>query len=319
MTQQINLIEISKGEKFELFLLIRKVEFKQNKNNKTYVALELGDKSGSLPANLWDNFSSFVNYLKIGEILFIEGMIEDYQGQNQIKVEKFRLRKDSENISPQDFLPVSLRDAKIMKAEFSERVEKITNTFLLELIKNIFTSERFEKYTKAPAGKAWHHAYIGGLLEHTLEMVKLADTISDLHPDLDRDLLITGVLLHDLGKTIELSYETAFEYNDYGRFLGHIYIGASLVEEEIKKIPNFPEMLRLKIIHLILAHQGKLEHASPVTPKTVEAIALYHIDELSAKVNAYKNAIKSDMGMTKWTKYIHLAETELYKLSKDHN
>ena len=145
-------------------------------------------------------------------------------------------------------------------------------------------------------------------------MIKICDLMCDFHPQINRDLLVSGAMLHDFGKTEELSYDSAFNYSDKGKLIGHIVICASMVEEETKKIAEFPEELKNLLIHLILSHQGKLEYASPVVPKTVEAIALYQADELSAKVNAYVGVINSDMTTEgNWTKFIHLAQPDLYK------
>ena len=166
----------------------------------------------------------------------------------------------------------------------------------------------------APAGKSWHHGYLHGLIEHTLEIVKLCDLMCDFHKELNRDLLVAGALLHDFGKTEELNYDSVFDYSDKGKLIGHIVICASMIEQETKKIKGFPEELKNLLIHLVLSHQGKLEYASPVVPKIPEAIALYQADELSAKVNAYINSLKSEVtGDGKWTKFIHLAQTDLYR------
>jgi 3'-5' exoribonuclease len=201
-----------------------------------------------------------------------------------------------------------------MEKELLVRIDEISTAHLKELLKNIFSGERMEKFKTAPAGKSWHHGYIHGLIEHTLEMIKICDLMCDFHPQINSDLLVSGAMLHDFGKTEELSYNSAFNYSDKGKLIGHIVICASMIEEETKKIGDFPEELKNLLIHLILSHQGKLEYASPVVPKTVEAIALYQADELSAKVNAYIGVINSDMTTEgNWTKFIHLAQTDLYK------
>jgi 3'-5' exoribonuclease len=200
-----------------------------------------------------------------------------------------------------------------MKREILDRMEKISDPYLRTLMKQIFSGENLEKFLKAPAGKSWHHSYIHGLIEHTLEIIKICDLMCDIHPEINRDLLISGAMLHDLGKVEELSYETSFDYTDKGKLLGHIVISAMLINEEAKKISNFPEEIKNCLLHLILSHQGKLEYASPVVPKTLEAITLYQADELSAKVNAYKNALSSNsVSDSKWTKFISLASTDLY-------
>jgi 3'-5' exoribonuclease len=192
-------------------------------------------------------------------------------------------------------------------------MEKIENSDLKNLIKNIFSEERFAKYTTVPAGKMWHHGYISGLIEHTLEIIRICDLMCDIHPQINRDLLVCGAMLHDFGKIEELSFEPVFEYTDKGKLLGHIVIASMIVNDEINKISDFPENLKNNLLHLILSHQGKLEYASPVVPKTLEAITLYQADELSAKVNAYKNVIANEIKPgSNWTKFISLAGTDIH-------
>jgi 3'-5' exoribonuclease len=314
MINQKNIVELKRSDAVDHFLLIKKCELRNTKNNKSFLTFELGDKTGSIAANIWENFESFYNNISVGSVIKIEGVIDEYQGNPQIKVSGFRLTKDSDNVSPADFLPVSKRNLNEMKKEFYDRIGQIGNPNLKTLVTNIFNKGNFEKFSKAPAGKSWHHSYIHGLLEHTLEIIKICDLMCDIHPEINRDLLISGAMLHDLGKVEELSYDSAFEYTDKGKLLGHIVISAMIVNEEVKKIPNFSEELKNLLIHVVLSHQGKLENASPIVPKTLEAITLYHADELSAKVNAYKNALSNQMKTdSKWTKYLPLVLTELYK------
>jgi 3'-5' exoribonuclease len=200
-----------------------------------------------------------------------------------------------------------------MKTEFKSRIEKLKDKKLKQLINQIFNGNNFQKFIMSPAGKMWHHAYIHGLLEHTLEIIRICDLMCDIHPEINRDLLVCGAMLHDFGKIEELNSESSFDYTDKGKLLGHIVMAAMAVEETAKSIQGFTEELKNSLLHLILSHQGKLEYASPVVPKTIEAIALYQADELSAKVNAYKNAIQTEIkGDSKWTKYIPLAGTDLY-------
>lgn len=316
MISQAELNSLSKGEAVDHFLLVRKCEIRLTKSNKEYLSLELGDKSTTLSANLWDDNSSFKSFrdsLTIGDILKVKGSIEEYQGNPQIKIESIRIPKQSENVSPADFLAKSKRDLNEMLDEFNKRINRIQNGHLKTLLDNIFTEERLKKYSSAPAGKMWHHAYIGGLLEHTLEIVRICDLMSDIHPEINRDLLVTGALLHDFGKIEELSFDSAFDYTDKGKLIGHIVLASLIINDEITLIDGFPDELKTNLFHLILSHQGKLEHASPVVPKTLEAITLYQADELSAKVNAYKLSLSSEAKPnSKWTKFIGLAGTDLY-------
>jgi 3'-5' exoribonuclease len=265
-------------------------------------------------ANVWEGFSEIADKAKIGDIVKVVGSIEEFQGAVQIRVSSIKLATPKDKVSPIDFLPVSSRDLDVMKKEFNQKIKNITNEYLSKLLKQIFSDERFEKFCTAPAGKSWHHAYIHGLIEHTLEIIKICELMCEFHSELNRDLIIAGAILHDIGKTEELSYDSAFEYTDEGKLIGHIVIAAAIVKDEIKKVPGFPKELEDNLLHLILSHQGKLEHASPVVPKTIEAIALYQADELSAKVNAYKNALSSEIkGDSNWTRFIPLADTDLHK------
>lgn len=318
MVNQTELKELKKGEPVEHFLLVKKSEIRLTKAGKEFLTLELSDKSLSINANIWDNIEPFKNSVKTGIVIKISGSMDDFQGMPQIKVKNIRLCDEKDGVTPQDFLAESKRDPAEMKKEFYDRLDKIKDQNLKQLLENIFNEETFKKYSISPAGKSWHHSYIGGLLEHTLEIVKICDLMADIHPDLNRDLLITGAILHDFAKTEELSSEPGFEYTDKGKLIGHIVLAAIFIDSEIKKIENFPDELKNCLLHLVLSHQGKLEHASPVLPKTVEAIALYHADELSAKVNAYKNVLKTEgKADSNWTRFIHLADTDLYKHNLD--
>lgn len=313
MVSQSYMNSLSKGDLLDHYLLVRKCELRTSKTNKQYLALELADKSTSLNSNMFESFEEIYTKIKVGDIVKVKGSIDEYQGSAQIRVKSIRPVNMSDDVSVMDFMAKSARNFDEMKNEFYVRIGKITNTSLQQLLKNIFTEDVFEKYSMVPAGKSWHHSYIHGLLEHTLEIIKICDLMCDLHNELNRDLLICGAMLHDFGKIEELSYDTGFEYTDKGKLIGHIVLGSLFISDRINEINNFPEDLKTCLLHLVLSHQGKLEYASPVVPKTVEAIALYQADELSAKVNAYKNAVISEMKSdSKWTKFLTLASTDLY-------
>lgn len=313
MLDQKDLILLEKGGPVNHFLLLKKCEIRLTKSNKQYLFLELGDKTASVNANVWDNFEDIYKQVITGDVVKIIGSMDDFQGSPQIRINSIRKSNSKDDVLPQDFLPLSKRDPEVMKKEFLDRIEQISNSYLQTLMKQIFIGEKLDKFLTAPAGKSWHHSYIHGLIEHTLEIIKICDLMCDIHPEINRDILICGAMLHDLGKVEELSFETSFDYTDKGKLLGHIVISAMFINEETEKISNFPEEIKNCLLHLILSHQGKLEYASPVVPKTLEAITLYQADELSAKVNAYKNALSSNTNSeNKWTKYISLASTDLY-------
>jgi 3'-5' exoribonuclease len=313
MLGQKRLIEFKTGEDFTLFLAVAKSEIKTAKNGKSYMSLELRDSSTIMPAKVWSKFEDVADSIKEGMIVKVAGMVEEFNNSMQLRVEKIRLSNSNDSVTLEDFLPKSVRALNEMIDEFNGIIGSITNPYLIQLLKYIFSEKNFITFCSTPAGKAWHHAYIHGLLEHTLEIVKICDLMTTFHPEIKRDLLIAGALLHDFGKTEELSFKDTFDYTDKGKLIGHIVISAIEVEKAASLIPGFPEELKIQLLHLILSHQGKLEFASPVEPRTLEAITLYQADELSAKTNAYKNAIEAEKNKGgNWTKFLHLANTSLY-------
>ena len=313
MLNQKNIIEFEIGEDSQLYLLLTKLDKKITRTNKEFLSLELRDISSTISAKMWDGFEVFLQSAKVGSIVKVDCKFDEYNGTPQLIVNRIRLASESDNVTHSDFLPRSQRDLEEMKNEWKQIVSDLKNKYLKDLIHKIFDGETFEKYCNVPAGKAWHHSYLHGLLEHTLEIIKICKTACDIHPELNRDLIVAGAIFHDFGKTEELTYETNFDYTDKGKLIGHIVIAAMRIEEKAKEIIDFPEPLKNQLIHLVLSHQGKLEHASPVIPKMPEAVVLYHADELSAKSNAYLNVAKNDrQGDTNWTNFIRLAETAIY-------
>ncbi|MFA7229019.1 MAG: HD domain-containing protein [Melioribacteraceae bacterium] len=318
MLDQKQLNEFTVGDEILMFLIVSKSETKTSKNGKLFLNLELRDRSSALPSKVWDNAEEYAKKLKEGTVVKVAGIIEDFNGAPQIKLDKIRPALESDNVKPDDFLPRSRRPLAEMMAELNVVLDSISDQHLKPLIKIILSGENLEKYSLTPAGKGWHHAYIHGLLEHTLEIVRICDLMCKIHTGVKRDLLISGALLHDFGKTEELTYDSVFDYSDKGKLIGHIMIGALAVEKAASSITDFPEDLKNQLIHLVLSHQGKLEYASPVEPKTLEAIILYQADELSAKTNAYKYAIEADkMKGGRWTRFLPLAETSLYIPEED--
>ncbi len=320
MVNQIDFNKLNAGDSILHYCILVKNEIKTAKNGRSYLNAEVKDKTATLTARKWDDFEEFIDNAKEGDIIKIKGVAEEYMGVINIKIEAIRKTVEQENVSLSDFLAASERSYDEMIQEFNGVINSIKNKYLNKLVNEMFTGENFEKYTHVPAGKSWHHSYISGLLEHTLEIVKICDLMAVFHKEVKRDLLICGALFHDYGKIRELSFNAAFDYTDVGKLLGHIVIGAMEVEKKIEQIDNFPENLKTELLHLILSHQGKLEFATPVEPKTLEAIILYHADELSAKANAYKYAIKAEEHKNaNWTKYLPLANTALYISRDDFN
>ncbi|MFO7889989.1 MAG: HD domain-containing protein [bacterium] len=300
------------------FFIVRKSELRSTKNNKPYLHLELGDATGRIGAKLWDQAEPIYKEISEGDIIKVQGLVELYRETKQLNIKKIRLAKQEDNVLHRDFIPQTKKNIEKLWETIETKITSISNPDLKKLIDKVFyKNNRVEKFKIAPGGKLWHHAYIGGLCEHTLSVCEICESMSMLYPHCNRDLLLTGALLHDIGKIDEYGYEKGFiDFTDQGRLWGHISIGAQQVRkavEEIEEESSFPEEMKKNIIHLILSHQGEYEHGSPVLPKTLEAIILYYSDEMDSKANAFQHIIDRDTEPGKrWSKYINLVNRFLY-------
>jgi len=220
-----------------------------------------------------------------------------------------------EQVNLADFLPESPRANAEMRQELQDVVAALSNPYLRGLMESFLADEPFmELYCMAPAAKGMHHVYLGGLLEHSLALVKLVKTIVPLYGGINEDLLITGALLHDVGKVHEMSYERAFDYTDIGKLLGHITIGVELVEDKIRQVEGFPRELGILLKHMLLSHHGQYEYGSPKRPKTIEATILNYLDDMDSKINGIRAHIaKENASTSRWTAYHRLYDRYFFK------
>ncbi len=277
--------DLSEGRQVnDLFLISRKT-LAETKAGKPYLALTLMDRSGEIEARLWDNAERFDEQAAVGNIIAVQGTAKSFRDQLQLTINSLR-RVDEGSVPPADFMPASKYDVSEMRAELLQLIDGITDAELKALLNAVFQEQFLEQFITAPAAKRMHHAYLGGLIEHTLSVAGLAGKISDHYPELDRDLLLTGALLHDIGKTREFSYKTVpFDYTSPGRLIGHLVIGCEMVRQAAAAVPNLaPERLD-RLIHLVLSHHGRHEFGSPCLPMTMEAILLHYMDDMDAKMN----------------------------------
>ncbi|MEE9543726.1 MAG: HD domain-containing protein [Thermodesulfobacteriota bacterium] len=295
------------------FLVSRK-DMAVSKNGKAYIMARLMDSTGEVEARVWDNAEAVAANFKKDDVCRVEGFAVSYQGSIQVNIsamaslpeDKFTLR---------DFLPATVRDPEEMFAELTGIISTMTDTDIKGFFDILFSKdgEVLELFKLSPAAKGMHHNRLGGLLEHVLSVAKLAVFISSHYDNIDRDLLIAGVILHDIGKIHELSYKRSFDYTDRGQLIGHITIGAGMVDEITKQIEGFPEEKAMLMQHMVLSHHGVLEFGSPKVPMTVEAVILSFIDDLDAKVEATQRYIDNDQGETNWTAYHRLLGRFLFK------
>ncbi len=271
------------------FYLLTKSETRKKKDGNPFLVLTLQDASGTLEAKKWDEFDEFHAAAKIGDVVKVEGRVDHYNNLPSLIISRIRLATDEEAPDKRGFLPHSKVSADEAKEGLTAVLGSLRNPHLRKLLDAVFDDPEFlERFLEAPGGKKWHHCTVGGLAEHTLSLAKLADGVAGLYPELDRDLLVTGALLHDVGKVFELSTDTAFDYTSEGRLIGHITEGALFVERKLLEIDGFPVETRKHVLHLMLSHHGGGEEvSSPVKPSTLEALVLHFCDEIDSQTAAF--------------------------------
>ena len=260
-----------------------------------YLALVLGDKTGSFDARMWEEFAEALATCGEGCYVKVQGQIQKYQSKFQITLTKMRLAAESE-IEPADFVPVTQFDVEAMWIELRGYVEAFVNADLKRLVFAFLDDvEIGEAYRKAPAAKVLHHAWIGGLLEHVLTLVRVCRATAPFYPEVDVDLLVTGAILHDVGKVKELSWKSSFSYTLEGQLIGHISIAQAMLREKVVALAPFPDKLRVLVEHMVLSHHGKFEFGSPKLPMTPEAILLSALDDLEAKMQTMRSEFGRDL------------------------
>lgn len=293
--------------------LVTKKESGLSKSGKPYLNLKLMDSTGELEARVWEGAEELGKNFQKNDVVSVKGFAVAYQGGIQINISSVKALSDNE-YSISDFLPSSGKDPAVMMGRLEAVISGIKDRHLNALLAAIFKDpEVKERFPIAPAAKSMHHPYIGGLIEHVLSICGLADKVTEHYKSgINKDLLLSGAILHDIGKIYELSYRRSFEYTDEGRLLGHITMGIELVDKNIQSIEGFPRDLAVLLKHMLLSHHGHLEFGSPKRPKTIEAIILYYLDDLDAKVSAVQSLIGEETDDV-WTPYQRLFERYIYK------
>jgi len=298
----------------EVFVLLEK-QLAQTKEGSLYLKAVLGDRTGRVEARYWDMPTQLYSSLEVGTGVQVDGTLTSYppeSGELQIHIDR---------ITPaaledlQEFLPRAKRPLADMVEELDELLREITDPHLSALLDVLLSEQSFRDiFLKAPAAKMYHHACIGGLLEHSLAVTNLCRHLCDRHPELNRDLLVTAALLHDVGKAFAYESTAGFNFTDEGRLVGHVVQGTLIVSEAIAKVKGFPSGLRVALLHAILAHHGALERGSPVTPKTLEAIGLHHADWLDGDLRGFMDHVETEpVTESEWTRYSRMFRTELYR------
>ncbi|MGA2082030.1 MAG: HD domain-containing protein [Holophaga sp.] len=317
MAEQPELRSLKEGDVFTGYLLAQEAAFKTSAKGTEYLELKLADASGDLKAFLWDlrAIEGDMDLVTPDAFLKVKGQVSSYNGRTQLRLDKVRYAQDQEVGDFSRFFPTSLRPAAEMLAELDALVAGIRDPWIRRLLEGVFIEDAQlrEAFAKAPAAKSMHHVYLGGLLEHTLSVAAMAGKACEHYRELNRDLVLAGVLLHDLGKTAELTYQRSFGYSDAGNLIGHIILEAEWINRAAARIPEFPETLRLLVLHMVLSHHGKLEFGSPVVPKTPEALLVHYLDDLDGKLEAMFRGIREDTGNGNWTPFSRSLDRICYK------
>jgi 3'-5' exoribonuclease len=274
--------------------LVHSKEVRQKKSGELYLSLLLGDRTGEVDAKMWDNVAEVIDAFDRDDFVKVKGLIQIFHNRPQLTVHKMRRMDDSE-IDYADYFPCSRRDPDEMWNALREFVAGLANPHLKALLEAMLDDEDIaRRYRRAPAAKQIHHAYLGGLIEHVLSLCALARMAAGHYPYVDYDLLITGVVLHDIGKIYELNYERGFSYSNDGQLLGHINIGLRMVADKLRGLPDFPAPLRSLVEHMILSHHGQLEFGSPKLPQFPEALLLHYLDDMDSKMECMRALIEND-------------------------
>jgi len=296
-----------------LFLVQHK-DVRQKKSGEPYLSMMLADRTGELDAKMWDNAAESLDAFERDDFVRVKGLYQIFQNRPQLTVHKIAAVADSE-VDFADYFPASARDRDEMFAELRTWIESIANPYLRALLETIFADEEIAlAYRTAPAAKSVHHAWLGGLIEHVLSLCHLAKFTAAHYKDIDVDLLLAGVILHDIGKIRELSYARGFSYSTEGQLLGHIVIGMQMIHEKLRQVPDFPAPLRDLLIHMILSHHGEMEFGSPKVPMFAEAMLLHHLDNLDSKMECVRGLIERDRLVEGvWTGYSSALDRTLLK------
>lgn len=299
----------------DIYLVKTKVNAK-TKAGKSYYSLVLQDKTGTIDAKIWD-LSSGIDHFEAMNYIHIDGDVTVFQGSNQLNIRRVRQAREGEYV-PGDYLPVSEFPIREMFDQLLHYINSIQDPALLQLLSAFFVEDKkfVQAFCQHSAAKSVHHGFVGGLLQHTLRVTQLCDFYCSQYPALNRDLLLTGAMCHDIGKVRELSSFPANDYTDEGQLLGHIVMGYQMVMDKIKNIPGFPVRKASELGHLILSHHGELEYGSPKKPALIEAIALNFADNTDAKIETMTEILGGAVNDTDWLGYQKLLESNVRKTSK---
>ncbi len=282
------------------FFLVCDKEIRTTREGKQFLRLELGDRTGTVEARMWDGFEDSAAAIARDDFVKIQARVELYRNKTQLSIDRLR-RAELSEVDPADYFPHTAEDIEELYGRLRGFVAAVGNPWLRHLLESVVEdAEIVPKLKRAPAAKTMHHAYLGGLLEHVVSLCGLCRAVAGHYPEADADLLLTGAILHDIGKIEELSYERSFAYTTEGELMGHITLGLELIGKKIDSIEGFPPALRTLVQHLILSHHGRYEFGSPKLPMFREALMLHYLDDLDSKMGALRAMFALEKGEDEW-------------------
>lgn len=303
--------ELREGENVNDIYFCKVKQILKTKAGKSYYSMTLQDKTGTIDAKVWD-LSNAIEHFDAMDYIAVVGQITSFQGNLQLNISRIRRASDGE-YNVDDYMPMTKKNREEMYKEVVALVDSVKEEHLNKLLKMFFVEDKdwVKKFVNHSAAKSVHHGFIGGLLEHTLGVAKMCDYMASNYPIINRDLLITAALFHDIGKLDELASFPINDYTDKGNFLGHIYMGAEVIGEKVKEIPGFPKALELELKHCILAHHGELEFGSPKKPAIVEAMALNFADNADAKLETFTEILSNSNESETWLGFNRFFESNI--------
>jgi len=293
--------------------LVKSKEMCTARNGKVYLALILSDRTGDIDTRVWEGAEALSALFSEGDVVAVAGRANLFQNRLQLVVEHLiPLRADEVDLA--EYLPAGGGDVEKQYEDLLNVFRGLHNPWVRDLGVSLLSDpEIANRYKRCPAAKTIHHAFIGGLLSHSLQLTRIVDAILPLYENLSRDILMFGAAFHDFGKIFELSYDGPFSYTDEGRLVGHISIGNNLIDRKIQKIEGFPKELEFQLKHIVLAHHGRLEYGSPKVPHTLEAQIVAHIDDLDSKINSIQTMMQGERNSSRWTGHHKAYDSYYYK------
>jgi 3'-5' exoribonuclease len=291
------------------FFAVTSKQLRSRKDGGQYMAVTLGDRTGQIESRMWENFAEAAAAFEEGDVVKVRAEVCRYNGRLQLNLEKLR-RATTEEFELADYVPHTRKDVGELWSALVRSVDSFTDPWLQALVRSFIDDPAFAAaFREAPAAKSLHHAWLGGLLEHVVSLLGICDQAAHHYPEINRDLLLTGVILHDVGKLEELRWGMNFEYTLEGHLVGHIAMGIAMIEKKLPALPGFPPELRLLVEHMVLSHHGKLEFGSPKVPMIPEAVVLHYLDDLDAKMDTMRSGFERHQAqggeageMTEWVR-----------------